>query len=227
VAVGNEGVVIISTDGGINWQKIDAPKSEVDNKLVRVKTYPGGKAWACGMMGAALFTTDYGKTWHRGLPEQDIAFNDVAFANQEIGVIVCEFGRILRTADGGKSWKEINTPIESSLTAVSFDPSGNGVAVGLGGIVLLTSDQGETWSHVPKIEATEHFWDIIYAGQQWFAVGNKGIFARSKTGLDWDVSQLSDKEMLWHTEVLAIDTKLFVVGGSQGIYENGRWSYLF
>jgi len=101
VAVGNEGVIIISNNGGDTWTAVDAPKSEVANKLFRVKTFPDGRALTCGVMGTLLSTADYGATWTRQIPEEDVAYNDIGFATEQVGVIVCEFGRIKRTEDGG------------------------------------------------------------------------------------------------------------------------------
>lgn len=228
VAVGNNGVVIISQDGGDSWAEVEVPKSEVANKLIRVKTFPDGKAWACGVMGTALSTNDYGATWTRRIPEQDIAHNDIAFATQDIGVIVCEFGKIKRTEDGGDTWTEVQSPVESSLMAVEFDEGGIGIAVGLDGVIERSADYGKTWTRIQDVETSEHFWNIIYHQNKWICVGNKGVIASAPDkGIDWNVRQLSKTEMLWHTEIVPLSSKLIIVGGTQGVYKNGLWSYLF
>jgi photosystem II stability/assembly factor-like uncharacterized protein len=83
VAVGNEGEVVISDNGGDTWIAVDAPRSEIENKFFRVRTYPEGRAWICGAVGTILFTDDYGQTWVRKVPEEDISFNDIAFATDD------------------------------------------------------------------------------------------------------------------------------------------------
>ncbi len=228
VAVGNEGVLIVSQDSGDTWAVKDFPKSEIANKLIRVKTQADGRAWACGVMGTALYTEDYGNTWRRRMPEEDIAFNDIAFATDMIGVIACEFGKIKRTEDGGETWTEILTPVESSLMAVDFNDEGVGVVVGLEGAVLRSADFGLTWE---KIDAgtTEHLLNIIHYNGHWVSIGNKGIIATSTdAGATWQSKQLSDTELLWHTDVTRISqSRMIIVGGSQGVYENEKWTYVF
>jgi photosystem II stability/assembly factor-like uncharacterized protein len=228
VAVGNQNVVIASFDGGSTWQEKEVPKSEIFNKLIRVKTQPDGKAWACGIMGTALYTEDYGESWRRRIPEEDIAFNDIAFATELIGAIACEFGKIKRTEDGGETWTEILTPVESSLMAIDFNEQGVGIAVGLEGTVLRSVDFGLTWE---KIDAgtAEHLFNITHYNGHWVSIGNKGIIATSAdSGATWQSKQLSDTELLWHTGITRIsDSKMVIVGGSQGIYENEKWTYIF
>lgn len=228
VAVGNDGVVIISNDGGESWARVEVPKSKVDNKLIRVRTSYGGNAWICGILGTALSTDDYGATWVRRMPEQDIAYNDIAFATQNIGVIVCEFGEIKRTEDGGDTWAQVKSPVESSLEAICFNGGGIGIAVGLGGVILRTSDYGKTWAKAHDVTTSEHLWNVIYYRDKWIIVGNKGVIvSASSNGIDWNVQQLSKTDMLWHTEIVALSSKLIIVGGTQGVYENGQWSHLF
>jgi len=228
VAVGNDGVVIISRDGGESWARVEVPKSKVDNKLIRVKTYSNGNAWTCGILGTALSTDDYGATWVRRIPEQDIAYNDIAFATPDIGVIVCEFGEIKRTEDGGDTWAQVKSPVESSLEAVCFNGGGIGIAVGLNGNILRSDDYGKKWAKVHDVTTSRHLWNVIYYHDKWISVGNKGIIiTASGKGIDWHARLLSKTEMLWHTEIVPLSSKLIVVGGTQGVYKNGQWSYLF
>ena len=51
VVVGNGGIVLRTEDGGKTWQEVDVPKSEVANKLLRVRTYENGLGWAVGELG--------------------------------------------------------------------------------------------------------------------------------------------------------------------------------
>jgi photosystem II stability/assembly factor-like uncharacterized protein len=228
VAVGNDAVIMTSQDGGDNWIIRDSPKSEVANKLIRVKTFPNGVAWACGILGAAFYTDDYGHNWQRRIPEIDIAYNDIAFVTEEIGVIVCEFGKIMRTIDGGNTWEQIETKVDSSFSAVEFNKKGTGIAVGLDGIILKSADYGKTWTQIRGVDISKHLWDIIYHEGQWISVGSNGLIASSSDdGAQWQVRQLSKTEMLWHTEVTGFPSKLIIVGGTQGIYKTGEWSYLF
>ncbi len=230
VAVGNEGVVITTRDGGITWQRMEAPRSEVANKLVRVIAGPGGKAWTVGLMGAVLGTEDYGATWRRLTPERDEAWNGIAFADEQNGWVVGEFGRMMRTTDGGTTWRETEPLVESSLMGVSFRDPARGVAVGLEGVILTTSDAGDTWTLLAEKPTTEHLWEVAWdaASERWVAVGNLGtVVLGDREDGKWRSKRLSDKELLWHTSIAALDAKLYIVGGSQGVLEKGEWRYIF
>ena len=97
VAVGNDGVVLFSQDGGHSWQAAaNVPRSQIANKLNRVRIAAGGLAIATGEMGALLISHDYGQTWQRLREEEDVAWNDVAILDGGQLVVVGEFGRILR-----------------------------------------------------------------------------------------------------------------------------------
>jgi photosystem II stability/assembly factor-like uncharacterized protein len=228
VAVGNQGVLIISDNGGDSWVQKEVPTSEVANKLIRVKTQADGKAWTCGIMGTALYTNDYGATWKRRIPEEDIAFNDIAFATDLIGAIACEFGKIKRTEDGGETWTEILTPVGASLMAIEFNKQGVGVAVGLEGTILRSVDFGITWELIDA-GTTEHLFNIICYNGHWVSIGNKGIIVTSAdAGISWQSKQLSETELLWHTGITRLSSsKMIIVGGTQGVYENEKWTYIF
>lgn len=227
IAVGNENIVIVSDNGGDTWVEKEVPMSEIFNKLIRVKIQPGGIAWACGQMGAAFYTNDYGNTWTRQIPEQDISYNDIVFTDK-IGLIVCEFGIIKRTEDGGQTWTEVNSNVDSSLMGVDMNEKGIGIAVGLGGAILRTTNFGLTWELIDA-GTKEHLFDIIHYNGHWVSIGNKGIIATSTdAGLSWHAEQLSPTELLWHTGITRMsDSKMIIVGGTQGIYENENWKYIF
>ena len=65
VAVGNDGVVLVTADGGESWTRVDVPRSDIANKLIRVRCAADGEAWAVGVMGMILHSRDWGASWQR------------------------------------------------------------------------------------------------------------------------------------------------------------------
>ncbi len=59
-AVGHEGAVLRSTDGGNTWRKVSAPTSE---DLIHVSTQGGQQAQVIARSGKTYTTTDGGRTW--------------------------------------------------------------------------------------------------------------------------------------------------------------------
>jgi photosystem II stability/assembly factor-like uncharacterized protein len=211
VAVGNDGVVIITDDGGDAWRQVDAPRSPVANKLMRVRTDGDSEAWAVGEMGAVLHSTDFGASWVRSAPEQDAAWNDVHVYDGKVW-LAGEFGRIAYSVDGGASWHRAASPVEASLMAISFRDPMNGIAVGVEGIVLLTGDGGAHWTEAQKPTA-EHLFDVAWDGANWIVVGDKGQLLKGDAlARHWEVLRASANERGWHTKVLTTPTHYLMAG---------------
>lgn len=90
-AVGHDGVVLHSGDGGATWAK------QLDGRAaakVMMTAYSGSNA-AAGFMPEVQKFVDQGP---------DKPFLDVWFENETTGFIVGAFNLIFRTMDGGKSW---------------------------------------------------------------------------------------------------------------------------
>jgi photosystem II stability/assembly factor-like uncharacterized protein len=224
VAVGNDGVVIVTADGGASWSQVPTPRSEIANKLVRVRIFEPQAAWAVGVMGAILYSDDWGASWRRRSEEIDLAWNDIAFADPDNGWVVGEFGSMMHSPDGGTTWEQVEPVSERSLMAISFRDARHGVAVGLDGLVLRTDDAGVTWSEI-DVGTPLHLFDVVWDGSEWVAVGGMGVVVfGSRDGESWRAQRLSQRDLSWHTEVIAIDDGVFVAGASQGRWRNGEWT---
>lgn len=229
VAVGNDGVILISADGGASWQQVaDVPRSGVANKLTRVETAAGGIAVASGEMGALLMTRDYGASWSRLRDEEDLAWNDVAFAGGSRIVVVGEFGRILVSEDGGRSWTEPPAPVGSSLMAVAFRDASHGVAVGLEGVVVETRDGGHSWQ-AAEVDVHDHLFDIAWdaAGQRWIGSGALGRWvAADADAAHWRHGRLDERDLSWHTRVLPQADRTWFAGANIGRWDGQAWTPL-
>lgn len=229
VAVGNEGIVLITSDGGAHWRKVnDVPHSAVANKLTRVRVAAGGKAVATGEMGALLYTADFGATWTRLRNEEDVAWNDATLLPNGGLVVVGEFGRILVSPDGGSTWQTPEVPVQSSLMAVTFRSPTDGVAVGLEGVVLTTHDGGRTWRQ-EKLDSHAHLFDVAWddANQRWLGVGALGTWIKAgPEASDWQSGQLDERDLAWHTRILPMGKEAWLTGANVGRWDGTRWHAL-
>ncbi|MBW7902578.1 MAG: glycosyl hydrolase [Rhodocyclaceae bacterium] len=229
VAVGNDGAILISADGGPAWERVaDVPRSEVANKLTRVKTAAGGVAVASGEMGALLVSRDFGATWARLREEEDLAWNDVALVDASRMVVVGEFGRILVSEDGGTAWTEPASPVPSSLMAVAFRDAKNGVAVGLEGVVLATHDGGRTWRQA-ELGIHEHLFDVAWdaAGGRWIGAGALGRWITADAAAErWQSGRLDERDLSWHTRVLPLNGQVWFAGANVGRWDGQAWTPL-
>lgn len=234
VVAGNDGVVIITSDGGKSWEKVDVPVSEVANKFLRVKIFDDSdRVWAVGEMGAVLYSEDFGSTWARAMEEEDQGWNDISFVGEQ-GWLVGEFGRIMATNDGGATWTSQTNPmatetgdmgevgeVETSLMAVAFRDKTHGVITGLDGIILVTEDGGSHWIEAPKV-TREHLFDVIWDGSAWVSVGDKGtLLTGDPSGMIWDVSRTAELDMSWYTEIRKTENRYYLAGDYLAVLEKG------
>lgn len=229
VAVGNDGVIIHTADGGASWTEAkNVSRSAVANKLTRVRVAEGGIAAAVGEMGALLMTNDHGKTWTRIRPEEDQAWNDVALLSSGKVLAVGEFGKMVTSPDAGGKWTDIQSPLKSSLMAVAFRDDQNGVAVGLEGAVLVTHDGGQRWTKV-SIDTRDHLYDISWdaAGKRWIGGGHLGRWVSAdETAADWKTGRLDANDLSWHTRVVPAGSNVWFAGANIGRWDGKKWQPL-
>jgi len=226
VAVGNDGVILHSADGGQSWQAAqDVPRSEVANKLNRVRVAAGGLAIASGEMGALLLSRDHGHSWQRLREEEDVAWNDVAILDGGRLLVVGEFGRILLSDEQGQNWEEIASPVPASLMSVQFRDALNGVAVGLEGALLVTRDGGRQWDSV-ALGIGDHLFDVLWdAGNgRWFASGALGRWVSGSAAGDWQSGALDERNLAWHTRALLVGPNIWLAGADVGRWDGHQWS---
>lgn len=227
VAVGNDGTILRSTDGGSSWQQVlGVPRSDVANKLNRVRVAANGLAIATGEMGAVLVSHDFAQTWQRVREEEDVAWNDVALLDGGRLVLVGEFGRVLLGNVDGQGWQQVDAGVGASLMAVSFRDADNGVAVGLEGTVLQTRDGGRSWN-AANVGLHEHLFDVAWLApqQRWFVTGALGRWA-SGDGSDWQNGVLDERDLSWHVRALPVPGGLWLAGANLGHWDGQRWSRL-
>lgn len=213
VAVGDQGEIIASQDGGKTWSVSSAPKSRIANKLLRVRTAGEGVAWAVGEAGAVLRSGDHGNTWERAHEEEDLAWNGIAVRDRHVW-IVGEYGNVHSSTDGGATWTKRKAPVKGSLMAVTFKDDAQGIAVGVNGMILSTSDGGANWV-ARSANTKEHLYDVIWDGERWAAVGDKGVLVMSDAkGEVWNVADGKENDRRWHTKILKFGNGYAVSGAS-------------
>lgn len=216
--VGNDGLVMVTSDGGKSWKKVEAPRSDIANKLVAIEVFPDGAAWAVGEVGAVLHSKDFGLTWERKLAPEDLAWNDIAFIGKK-GWIVGETGRVMRTEDGGETWSAVESPVKGSLMSVGFRDEDHGVAVGLQGVILVTADGGKTWTQAPQA-TVEHLFDVMWDGAEWVAVGDKGVMVKGDaSGANWSGKRITDLDTSWYTKVRKSGERYYLSGARLAVLE--------
>lgn len=189
-AVGGQGKILHTTDGGRSWTPQNAGTS-ADLKDVAFASATHG--WAVGTGGMILVTTDGGATWrHREAIDDTVApprpvlnnLNALAFANAAT-IVAAGGGRtIVRSTDGGNTWAKVPSGTGSvELNDVKFGDGTTAWAVGASATVLKSSDSGATWAaqtipsdqRVPPATFGNHLLGVHFTdAQNGWAVGASG-----------------------------------------------------
>lgn len=149
--VGNKGIVLKTTDGGVNWVKKNLP---FQYDLLKVFFYNQNYGWIGTANGRILITTDGGENWNESLIQNDFTYFDaIYFTTPLVGHISIGKYRavyIMKSTDGGYTWIKKDSLVSATTAsrwyAIDFYNENFGVVVGdKKDAQRYTTDGGQTW----------------------------------------------------------------------------------
>ncbi|KAF0206876.1 MAG: hypothetical protein FD167_5509, partial [bacterium] len=168
-AVGFNGTIKGSTDGGINWDNLRI--GEEDEALNSLYFIDSMRGWVVGSSGQILKTIDGGKEWQKVDTKVIDDLWRVRFLNEKEGWIVGEEGIILNTSDGGQTWQRLESGSDAALFDVWPIDANNVWVAGLGGSLFNTLDKGITWqkqtTNFNNLFRSIQFLDASDGGKTW------------------------------------------------------------
>jgi len=135
VAVGQDGIVLKTGDGGQTWTRIPIELPLLDWQVAQPHYFAVSRGadaqhiWAVGPVGAIIRSQDGGETWENLSLWCDMSFDNFATSDP---------------ADDPESTLRLN-PCDVTLNGVSFPTNTDGWVAGEFGIILRTQDGGVTW----------------------------------------------------------------------------------
>jgi photosystem II stability/assembly factor-like uncharacterized protein len=195
VAVGAEGTIQHTIDGGQTWTAVE---SRTTRDLWAVAFSDAKDGIAVGRYGfggpSMVRTEDAGRTWRAQPCRSGMVICDgtllvtaMAFDRSGFGMAVGGAGAVIKTTDGGRSWTQLPQNLTSiGLRSVAVLDDKTAVAVGRLGVILHTGDRGATWtrrdSGKPLGLNSVAFADRLHG----LAVGQYGtVLATTDGGLTW------------------------------------------
>ncbi len=165
-AVGDNGAIISTTDGGSTWMYPVPPVVRDFDGITFINANTGfiiGGSTSGAGRKTILQTTDGGLNWNVLLDTTGAILKDISFADSLVGYIVGDSATVLKTIDGGLTW--VTLIIDSTLTgnesfnAVKFYDRNFGAIGGkYGGLYVFTDFRVEPYTlgseHVGLYEAT-------------------------------------------------------------------------
>jgi len=153
-AVGHDGVVLHSADGGLTWAGQRAPPAAAaagpDRSLLDVWFDDEATGFAVGAFNLVLRTTDGGRSWERWSDRTENPRNLHLYAVRRIGAdlyVAGEQGLLMKLDRRAERFRALGTPYEGTF----FGLTGTGDAVivfGLRGNAFRSTDGGARWSRV-------------------------------------------------------------------------------
>ena len=135
VAVGQDGIVLKTDDGGKTWTRNPIELPLLDWQVAQPHYFAVSRGadaqhiWAVGPVGAIIRSQDGGETWENLSLWCDMSFDNFATSDP---------------ADDPESTLRLN-PCDVTLNGVSFPTNTDGWVAGEFGIILRTQDGGVTW----------------------------------------------------------------------------------
>lgn len=172
---GDSGLIIHTSNGGINWETQFANDSlNVVNLFFLNDQFGWASAWSnyYAPYGTFVLTTsDGGTNWNSKYLSIGEAFvNSFYFLDTLTGFALGSPGIFHRTTDGGVSWRDVN--LDSSVASgfpphtIKFYSPQYGYACGglhdIIGVVWRTTDGGENWTTVVENLISEPLYDLHF-----------------------------------------------------------------
>jgi len=145
-AVGHDGVILATTDGGLTWKRQDAG-IDLESVYLDVHFRDVANGFAVGAYGKFMVTTDGGKTWTAAHPSDDeVHYNRLTAGADGTLYLAGEGGLLLISHDGGKLWRKADVPYDGSFFGALPLEKNRVVVYGLRGHILRSEDQGASWT---------------------------------------------------------------------------------
>lgn len=183
VAVGERGFVLLSDNNGRTWRQAATVPTSVT--LTKVSFATPTEGWAVGHMGVVLHTIDGGNNWVKqldGILAANLAYTDAKQKQQD--------------AAGGDDAKKLQALVEDAESLVRDGPdkpflsllvidANRVLALGAFGFAFATEDGGRSW--LPIFDRVEdargrHIYGLVGQDNSFYAVGEQGLFLRSRNG---------------------------------------------
>lgn len=184
IAVGHEGWILRSTDGGWTWTE-SAFDEKNGEPLMSAAQLADGRWIAVGAFGRALVSEDGGMRWTRlPLPESGIEDKHlnriVGSADRQRWLIIGERGLVLRSDDQGASWTHVEPFYNGSFYNAVALRDGGWLVYGMRGHLYRAASASAPWQRVEVGAPVSFFGHTQTSDGRLLLVGQGGMLATSR-----------------------------------------------
>ena len=185
-AVGENGTILKTTNGGTNWAKIPPNNIPTTAILYEVFFYNDQFGFACGETGIFIKTTDGGATWTIpnpiGLPPNN--FYGMYFQTKDLGWVCGGDGSVQRTTNAGLSWNLIYQSASYTLYDI-IKAQDTLYACGNNGRFIRSGDNGSTFT-THLVPGGPNLKGLSFVGlQRGFVTAEDTVYETTNMGNTW------------------------------------------
>ncbi len=207
-----------SFDGGQTWWKCDP---EIDWLDVYPRYFGSGSynghTFICGQRSRMSYTDSLPGMWSNVLLGQEswiYTLNDIAPYDSGKAICVGDDGRMFMHKGTTIVFEELTSNSNKDLSSVIFIAPNKFVVAGEGGTILISDDLGESFTNI-NTKTSNHLFSVSNFGRDsLYAVGEKGIFAKSINGGTTWSSQSIDADTLY--SIKCVDDSVIYACGKLG-----------
>ena len=215
----NPGIVIHTTDGGVDWetQSVATPFSGPAYAVTCTDTL---NAWLSGgnfvTFATIQHTTDGGDNWTAQTSGAGSTMKAIVFVDSVNGWAAgggTTSGAIFHTTNGGSAWDTQVSGAAHTLIGMDFSNDHTGWAVGRGGDILHTTDAGATWNAQTSGITTDLYHVDFRDTLSGWAAGASGIILHTEDGgQNWGAQNPGISASIWSIAVAG--NEVWAVGDS-------------
>lgn len=219
-AVGNNGEVVVTTDGGNNWSHMP---TGFFTSLKAITFVNANTGYAVGNSGLVLKTTNAGANWTSSTPASNL-LRAVCFVDANTGYVVGDFATVYKTTNGGINWTFLNTNlVDAMLTAVVCTPGKIFIGVADTTNLIVSTDGGNTWSNsktringYPQTVGMVALGNTIYisAYEQLNTLKSALIYKSTDNGITWTENILQGSAVLTSVAITPNYSNIITVVGA-------------
>ena len=189
-AVGDNGVIIKTTDGGYTWTNHNTGS---DDYLTTVEFVNNNIGWVvgeddAGLDGLILKSTNGGTSWFSQQANVTNMIMSASFIDEYNGWVISYYGEIYHTSNGGTNWlQQVQLP-SGQYYSIKFINSLTGWASGNSipynaSVIYKTTNGGQTWNTVYSNLITSGVLSLSFPDENYgYGVGIWGIIMRTTNG---------------------------------------------
>jgi RHS repeat-associated protein len=217
-AVGENGTVLKTTDGGTAWSVMS---TGVSNDFYGLYFNSAADGIVIGTGGLILRTTNGGSSWTPVSSGTTGTLRDAYILADGLGLIVGDGGTVLRSTNSGSSWNSVALGFSAPhLNAVYSIDKTTAYAVGDDGTILRGTNNGQAWEKLLQTNnspwTTQHLRDVWFRDYvTGYAIGDNGtVLKTNERGETWETETINSTADL--RSITFLNQSNAFIGGSDG-----------